>query len=793
VITIDDLFVIVERKPLQQLSEEEEQAMGGDIAKRIEQLIEDRLERLRTWELVRFSMKDDEAVSNKSIPFQKQIVRLAVRVIDNIQVVVRHVHMRYEHKPSVLPKTIGEASDPRLRPFAVGFTMKEFAAISIDQDGHRLTESEDYPSWVFRDFRVEQASVYLNDELVVVADKKQTDALLALQQRGDATVSMLATPSVHDSHKKSGVTSTANGEDATGVVNSGQAVPSGLPVVEGAHTIKIDPSLDPVYATMHDVFAAQPVYPWNRMMEPMTARCRISIWKASYASIASSMEGSGLNMTVDPRNKANVDELARDAPGISEVSGEPTILREKEQLQQNPKDALRSLRLKPKVDVSVEIDPIVLSLSQSQYRDMLFVASSLVPPPKEHVVRQQEAALGAFREPTSEDRDTYIALYKRKFDGYDPPSAADLEVLDRLDKELSFNTIIAFREWSISVAANELEKPKADVWLREQKEQRDQQAQEGQEQGWVDWFKSWVTPRSEPKLPPPQNVPAEGDRDQGRAASPPPPPATITDQLIEGFLTDDGGAGAEVHRQDAAELLPGEYVLKQFSLYATEIRMGMVGEDRLPMVTLALYDLNVGYRIRPKNEELRVSLSSLDVREDIVKRSELPYLLCAEDGNHPDIRNTLSGPRVSAEEAPPTSVPRRTQSHTARSRSEAPVLLIEFEHYPLDQSLEADYRVTMLAQPLDVVISPIVISKAVQFFRIPKHMPLEAFKARAKQAVARVSANVKNVLTEAFKNRLRLYLDVRVTAPTVIIPQDVTSRDSTMLVLDLGNYLAIPA
>jgi len=70
----------------------------------------------------------------------------------------------------------------------------------------------------------------------------------------------------------------------------------------------------------------------------------------------------------------------------------------------------------PKTELALEVGDIGLALNQSQYRALLAIGAGVSYSKGDAQVEEKEV----FRTPTNEERDYYIGLYKRRFNGYKP-------------------------------------------------------------------------------------------------------------------------------------------------------------------------------------------------------------------------------------------------------------------------------------------------------------------------------------------------------------------------------------
>ncbi len=142
VVTLEDVLVVVGPKEIQHQVDE---------AVLRKQALDAKLEGLCAWEAFRFPGSDfDEKEPGHG-------AKLVERVMDNLQVVVKRVHVRYEHSAVQLA---GAAS-----AFSFGLCIEEFSATSTDAAWHVLSKSAETPTTVFRNVQLQNFAVYLNSSL----------------------------------------------------------------------------------------------------------------------------------------------------------------------------------------------------------------------------------------------------------------------------------------------------------------------------------------------------------------------------------------------------------------------------------------------------------------------------------------------------------------------------------------------------------------------------------------------------------------------------------------------------
>ncbi|KAJ3052099.1 hypothetical protein HK097_006900 [Rhizophlyctis rosea] len=99
------------------------------------------------------------------------VTQLVTKIVDNLQVKIRNIHVRYEDK----------LSNPT-KPFSVGITIGELSAVSTDENWkERFIHDE--TGVIYKLLRLGSLAVYWNTDAVSLAGKPHTDAQTAFMQR----------------------------------------------------------------------------------------------------------------------------------------------------------------------------------------------------------------------------------------------------------------------------------------------------------------------------------------------------------------------------------------------------------------------------------------------------------------------------------------------------------------------------------------------------------------------------------------------------------------------------------
>jgi len=125
----------------------------------------------------------------------------------------------------------------------------------------------------------------------------------------------------------------------------------------------------------------------------------------------------------------------------------------------------------------------------------------------------------------------------------------------------------------------------------------------------------------------------------------------------------------------------------------------------------------------------------------------------------------------------------------SRDESEEPVPLffLQFEHHPIDG--RADNALQLRMQSMEIVYHASYVESIVQFFRPPETEleVIEALMDVASSTLEGIRRETRAGLENALENHKTIDVSLDVQSPIWILPENLTSRDCSMLVLDAGH------
>ncbi|KAI9097290.1 hypothetical protein DFS34DRAFT_116945 [Phlyctochytrium arcticum] len=114
---------------------------------------------------------------------------------------------------------------------------------------------------------------------------------------------------------------------------------------------------------------------------------------------------------------------------------------------------------------------------------------------------------------------------------------------------------------------------------------------------------------------------------------------------------------------------------------------------------------------------------------------------------------------------------------------------MEFEHNPLDE--RADDAVSFVMLPLQIIYAPTAIRALVDFFSIPSDdmQTVSDLQAVAQDTFEGLTAQAKAGLQAALEQHKTVDLKVDFAAPIFVFPQDYSSDESMVLLVDTGHLI----
>ncbi|KAM7185556.1 putative vacuolar protein sorting-associated protein [Naviculisporaceae sp. PSN 640] len=343
-----------------------------------------------------------------------------------------------------------------------------------------------------------------------------------------------------------------------------------------------------------------------------------------------------------------------------------------------------------------------------------------------------------FRE-RRDDRKRYIELFKKRKQNQQL-SAQENDDLNKLEWKLDYEDL---RFWR-SLARNQLKKENAEA-LKNKPPPKPQP----QQQGWLAW--AWGSK-------PAEQAPQKDDEN-----------TQMTEQqrkeLYEAIDWDEKAALAAevdvprdtVKLQIEASLSTGSFTLKQDPHNSNK-----------DLISLHFDVFKAKGLKRPDSFLADLSLGGLRVN----------------DGTTP---NSLFKEIVRVKDAPETKKKRRLSIAELENISDEAFFKFQLEQNPLDG--QGDIALTASLKPLEIVWNPNVVVGVVDFFKPPeRHMEsINALMETAGATVEGLREQTRAGLEFALEEHKTVNAKLDLQAPLIIVPESITSKVSTCLIVDAGH------
>lgn len=332
-----------------------------------------------------------------------------------------------------------------------------------------------------------------------------------------------------------------------------------------------------------------------------------------------------------------------------------------------------------------------------------------------------------------DDRIRYIELFKKKKKAAEPMSVEETEELDKLEWKLDYEDM---RFWR-SLARNQLKKENVGI----------KKAAPKQKQGWVAW--AWGS------------KPQEEEEDEE---------TTMTEEqrkeLYDAIDWDEKTAIAEsvdlpketIKLQIDASLNTGSFTLKRDP-----------HDNTVEVLSLYFDAFRAKFLQRPESFLADVSLGGLRVNDGTTPESLFPQIVRVKD----------------APETPKTKLLLKGGEELEDALD--PFFQFQVETNPLNDA--GDVAVTGKLKPLEIIWNPHFLVGIIQFFKPPeRHMEsIGALMESAGATVEGLRQQTRAGLEFALEEHKTINAKLDLQAPLIIVPENITSKKTTCLILDAGH------
>lgn len=334
----------------------------------------------------------------------------------------------------------------------------------------------------------------------------------------------------------------------------------------------------------------------------------------------------------------------------------------------------------------------------------------------------------AFFAERRDDRNKYVSLFQKKT--LNTLGADDVKQLAELEKKLSYEDIRFYR----SIARSRLRK---DTELRKRLE-AEKTKQQTTRQGWTGWL--WGSSSASSS----STDPAFGG----------PMTEEQKKQLYDVLDYDEKAAFIEslqaprdsIKARFTAQLETGSFSLK--NNHGSH-------SDEIIFVEFSVF--KASFLQRPDNFEASASLRDFSV----------------VDGTNPATAHKHIV---------------QTKNTGGSAGQEDPLFFVKFDHHPLDE--RADDALTLRLRHLEIIYHKGYVEAIYKFFKPPESQleSVEALLNVASQTLEGISKETRAGLEFALQNHKTIDIQMDLSAPVIIIPEDVTTKACRHLIIDAGHF-----
>eukprot|EP00761_Pharyngomonas_kirbyi_P006243 gb/GECH01006249.1/.p1 GENE.gb/GECH01006249.1/~~gb/GECH01006249.1/.p1 ORF type:complete len:2936 (+),score=680.48 gb/GECH01006249.1/:1-8808(+) len=426
-------------------------------------------------------------------------------------------------------------------------------------------------------------------------------------------------------------------------------------------------------------------------------------------------------------------------------------------LQMQPTGSELNLK-RPKFDVNVEFNQWSANLDDQQYRNLLSTVAYVSNYEQFEKFRKYRPQFRPSRDPRGwwryacnsvldsvkqrkkklsitglverrKKKLRYIELYKRTqkvpWLSEIKEGSQDKEEFDKLERELSFDDLLFFRQ----LANLEIkEEGKRHAKWEEYKKKKQEKIR--QKQSWFNW---WGGSNN-------------NDEDESDIEAPDQGVQLSQEQRDELYKI----VGYEDSKQAAAKY-PPDYVHTKvfFSLNRGSLALidWKTGND---IIQSSIFNLSASTAMSDDNMNGRLTLGSFDVLDKVSKGTCFPKIVSRKE-----------------------------------SDKDKDLVSVSFEKNP--KKGNADMAANLNIKPLDVNVNLDLVKTVLGFFVLPSNINLSALEKAARQQFKTLKERAQEQLELALENRQALDLQVDVSAPNIYIPLDCYKKDTQLAVVDLGR------
>lgn len=228
------------------------------------------------------------------------------------------------------------------------------------------------------------------------------------------------------------------------------------------------------------------------------------------------------------------------------------------------------------------------------------------------------------------------------------------------------------------------------------------------------------------------------------------------------------------------------FALKTGSFKLVENIVGDTETGSCPLAELQCTTINMEFESRPRTSAMKFSLAvgSLYLEDLSSKNTVFPYLIC------PQAKDPLNRSSFN-----PILQTRGQRLHSLDDTSDPKwqFFKLVYEKNPLSSLFK--YKACVTTRGIDIIYTPALLRRMKEVFTVPNNAVYKGANAvsswqfeKLKKQTQEELINTLDQLLEAEHSKGRWYIDLDISAPKLIVPENVLEENSGLVVMDLGNF-----
>lgn len=185
-----------------------------------------------------------------------------------------------------------------------------------------------------------------------------------------------------------------------------------------------------------------------------------------------------------------------------------------------------------------------------------------------------------------------------------------------------------------------------------------------------------------------------------------------------------------------------------------------IGDELHSLISLVFDDLKGAYLQRPNSFVGTAALGNMSLHDGSTPNSLYPLLLSAK----------------------------QSKDMKSLDRKTGKFFQLKYEQYPLDKT-HGDHYIEMELLPVEYVHNPLAIKAVTKFFSRPEseNDTVDMIKLAAEDTLKGITSQTRAGFESILLQRKTTVLNIKAEAPIIVVPENVTDDDATIVILDMGK------